>query len=221
MNKEELKELVKRYFKLTEETITPDTTVEEAKQFASAKLIDGTEVTNMVDAEFEVGQVLHVITEEGEHVIAPSGEHQLESGILVTVDGSGVITGIKRPGDEGEGSLAEEEISSDLPVDSVDMAEVEVEIGEEGKSLEEAIISAISEIVAPEIEAMKEKMAEIEEAMKEHMSKPAQAPTLESKFNKIQDIKKAVKEGLPSFDMKKAQMELVLKAKQKQLSKNA
>ena len=220
MNKEELKELVKRYFKLTEETITPDTTVEEANEkFANAKLIDGTEVTNMVDAEFEVGQVLHVITEEGEHVIAPSGEHELESGIVVTVNGEGVITGIKRPDEEGQGSLAEE----DLPVasvDSVEMEEVEVEIGEV-PSLEEAIVSAISEIVAPEIEAMKLKLAEIEEAMKEHMSKPAQAPTLESKFNKIQDIKKADSKGLPSFDTKKAQMDLILKAKTTKLSKNA
>ena len=172
MNKTELKELVKTYFNLTENTTTE--TIEKAT-FATAKLIDGTEVTNMKDSEFEVGDELHVITADGEHVIAPSGEHELESGIVVTVDEAGAITGIKRPDEEGEGSLeaeahpASEEMAAEVET-SEEKTMLEEEIIEEeimeDQDIRETIIEAIAEVVAPEIEAMKKKMAEIEEGMK-------------------------------------------------------
>ena len=188
MNKEELKDLVKRYFNLTEITKSEET---QKETFATAKLIDGTEVTNMLDSEFEEGNTLHVITAEGEHVIAPSGMHELESGIVVTVNEEGVITGIKRPGDEAEGSLeAAEEVK---PEGVVEMAEEEIISEEvmEDMDVKEAIIEAIAEVVAPEIEAMKKKMAEMEEMVKDYMSKPADVPAKEKRFNKTKTINEA------------------------------
>ena len=90
------------------------------------------------------------------------------------------------------------------------------EITDEETSMEEhdireEIISAIAEVVQPEIEAMKQKMADIEEAMKEYYSKtPASEPTVESRFSKIQEVKNGEKKGLNGFNAKQKQMEMVL-----------
>ena len=220
MNKDELKELVKKYFKLTD--ITNQDNVEvKAESFDSATLVDGTKITNKESDDFAVGQILYVITEAGEEVTAPSGEHTTQSGIVIVVDGEGKITGYHRPGETGQGSLAEQEMS-DSTEDKTEMDEhvdedaIEEEaIGatfDEGE-IKEAIVAAIAEVVAPEIEAMKKKMAEIEEAMKDEMSKPAAKPSMESRFNKIQEIKnnKNANTSEP-FNAKKQQMEMVLNA---------
>jgi len=70
-----------------------------------AKLADGTEIETDGSGEFKVGEKLFVVKEDGEKVKAPAGEHTTESGITVTVDGEGTITGVKYPDKEGEGSL--------------------------------------------------------------------------------------------------------------------
>lgn len=238
MNKDELKELVKKYFSLTEKNNTPE---ETPKAFAEAKLIDGTVITNMQDSEFAVGNEVHVITTDGEHVIAPSGEHELESGIVITIDGEGIITGIKRPGEEGEGSLAEheeemasesvEEIAEEASEEKTELAEhaddeamedAAEEVAFDEGEIKEAIVEAIAEVVAPEIEALKQKMAEIEEQLKDEMSKPAAVPSKESRFNKIQEIKSNKERGASeSFDAKKAQMDMVLNAFKSKIKKTA
>jgi hypothetical protein len=75
------------------------------EKMVEATLVDGTKVTNDLDTDFEVGQALFVITEEGDKVPAPEGEHTTESGIVVVVDGDGKITGISKPDGEKEGSM--------------------------------------------------------------------------------------------------------------------
>ena len=215
MNKNELKTLVSKYFNLVEkeEDIKTET-------FVEATLVDGTKVTNMVDADFEVGQVLHVITEEGEHVLAPSGEHQTESGITLTVDGEGILTGVKHPDAEGEGSLeAAEEPKVEMAEENVEVALeeeiVEEILEEEAVDVKEAIAEAIAEIVGPELEAMKAKLAEHEEKMKEYMSSTSAAETTtESRFAKIQEIKKTEPKQR-GFNAKQAQMEMLLRANKK------
>lgn len=186
--------LVKKYFNLTENTKTENT---DQQAFAEATLVDGTKITNMLEGDFEVGQELHVITAEGEHVLAPEGEHTTESGIVITVDAEGKITGIHKPDEGGEGSLAEEEIieevmSSEEQPEKTEMAEEEIveEMEEHESDVKEAIIEAIAEVVAPEIEALKSKMADVmsklaehEDKMKEHMSAPASKPASSSKFS--------------------------------------
>jgi len=178
MKKEELKNIVKRYFNLTEVTDTPE-------QFAVAHLIDGTKVMNDKDSAFAVGDALFVETAEGEKVQAPSGEHELEGGTVVVVDDEGVITGMRRPDEEGEGSLeaSEEQMS--------ETSEEKTEMGEDYGPREE-VIEAIAEVVMPELESMKvemancmervaqaeERMAKYEDKMAEYMS---QTPASESK----------------------------------------
>jgi hypothetical protein len=77
----------------------------ETEVLSSATLTDGTKVETDEEGDFEVGQKLFVITESGERVSAPEGEHTTESGITLVVDSEGVITGVKYPDEEGEGSL--------------------------------------------------------------------------------------------------------------------
>ena len=178
MNKSELKDLVKKYFNLTE------INEENTQVFAEATLADGTKVTNKQEGELAVGQELYVITEEGEEVAAPAGEHTTESGIVVTVDGDGIITGIHHPDEEGEGSLeaSEEEMGKEEVVEEKFQDDILEDVAQE------ALIEAISEIVMPEIEAMKkemsscmERLAKAEETMAKYEEKMSATPATESK----------------------------------------
>jgi hypothetical protein len=74
------------------------------ENFDEAKLLDGTIIGT--DGPIELGKKLYVKDEAGDYVQAPEGEHSTETMTLV-VNGEGVITGLKKEGEEGEGSLAE------------------------------------------------------------------------------------------------------------------
>ena len=230
MNKGELKELVKKYFSLVEKN--EDTNTQEVNteknQFDSATLVDGTKVTNKSDDAFAVGQELYVITESGEEVIAPSGEHTTESGITVTVDEAGKITGIARPDEEGEGSLAEDSIEEAMAEEAVaeelsseevteelsDVSEEKQELadhGEDEKMAISEIIETVMAAIAPEIEELKKKLADHEEKMEAFSKEPASEPT-ESKFAQIEKIKKGESGAKKPFNAKEAQKEMILKA---------
>lgn len=205
MQKNELKELVKRYFSLVE-----DTSVEDTKQeFDSAELIDGTKVTNQKDSAFAVGDSLFVETAEGEMVAAPEGEHTTKSGIVVVVDSEGTITGLRNPDEAGEGSLeSSEQTEETFQEDEEDKMEDDEEV-----KMEEKVIEAIAEMVMPEIEKMKEEMAncmerveKAEEKMKEYMSEtPASESKTTSKFSKTTSIKN--NEG-PKYQQRRYEMTL-------------
>lgn len=77
----------------------------KTEMMTKAKLTDGTEIETNESGDFKVGEKLYVITKEGEKVSAPEGEHTTESGIVITVDAEGTITGVKYPDEKGEGSL--------------------------------------------------------------------------------------------------------------------
>ncbi len=220
MDKSQLKELVMHYFNLEEKS----TATEEKVAMAAAKLIDGTEIHTMGEGGFEVGQVAHVMTEEGEMVTAPSGEHELEDGTVLVIDGEGVITGLKTKDAEGEGSLeaAEETPEAELPAmtemaeegveEALEEEEVAVAMEEsEGQDVREAIIEAIAEVVAPELEAMKTKLAEMEEKMKEHYAAtPASESSLEKKFSKTESKTPYWASSTEKMDFKKMQYDAVL-----------
>ena len=82
----------------------------EETKMEEVSLIDGTIVGT--DGEIAVGKNLYVKTEDGEFVQAPEGTHSTETMTLV-VDSEGVITGLKKEGEKGEGSLAETEMSAE------------------------------------------------------------------------------------------------------------
>ena len=95
-------EIKEKAAEVVEEEMTEDT------------LADGTKVITDEDGEFKVGQQLYFITEAGEKVPALEGEHTTSSGIVITTDSNGVITGLKYPDQEGEGSLSDFDKLMDL-----------------------------------------------------------------------------------------------------------
>jgi len=234
MQKEELKTLVKKYFNLTENNTSENNAEIKAESFDSAELVDGTKITNKESDEFAVGQTLYVITEAGEEVTAPSGEHTTKSGIVIVVDGEGKITGYHRPGETGQGSLTEQEMSSEevsdkeVKSDSIeeektelaDHDRAEITVGDEPiRAAEEVAIEAIMESVGPEIEALKAKLADMEvkfaeydEKLKEHMSAPAEAPVQAKERLSATLTKKDQAWKKEPFNQKQAQYDMVLKA---------
>ena len=207
MNKSELKDLVKNYFSLEDKNIETPETVEN---FQSAKLVDGTPISNKSEDEFEVGQEVYVTTEAGDEVLAPSGEHALDNGDVLVVDGEGKITGLHKPDETGQGSLSKEEESSEetlaevkeetkeeldnevIETGDLPLAEHEDEAEmDEHEDKRAEIVEAILEEIAPKIEEMQkklaeheEKMAEHDEKMKEHYSSAASESVTEKAFSK-------------------------------------
>ena len=104
MTKNELKELVKQHFNLVE--------AKNVQNFDSAKLEDGSEVSNQKAGKFALGQILYIKDDKGNFVEAPEGEHISKSGIQFILDKDSKITGLKYPDAKGEGSadLAEEDM---------------------------------------------------------------------------------------------------------------
>lgn len=86
-----------------------DTTTET---FIDAKLMDGTIVRY---EKLEVGMPLMVIDEAGNELPAPNGEHELESGVIVTVE-DGIITEVASKEEEAP----EEEMPIEQPMSAVE-----------------------------------------------------------------------------------------------------
>ena len=102
---------------------------------SSATLTDGTKVETDTPGDFVVGDKLYFITQEGERVDAPAGEHTTESGIVLVVNEESVITGVKYPDEAGEGSL--EGMKKDMETMKQAMSEMLVLFKEMNKYKEE------------------------------------------------------------------------------------
>ena len=183
MNKSELKDLVKGYFNLEDKNDIKESVSTEEVKLQSAKLVDGTPITNGEDKDFEVGDHVMVTTEAGDQVLAPSGEHVLEDGITLVIDGNGNITGLHKPDESGQGSLSKEEASKETEVELADDAinesdalpmaghDDEDHMDEHKDEQMPEIIEAIMAELAPTIKEMQKKLAEHEEKMAEHEDK--------------------------------------------------
>ncbi len=203
MNKEMLKTLVKQHFNLVEAVPTPET-----QTFAEASLVDGTRVSNDEGADFAIGQTLFVTTEDGSKVVAPVGLHTTESGIAIDVDAEGKIVGIHHPDAEPQGSLAIA-TETEAAAEPVAMQEEGYTEGPEVGDIIEAVISA----VRPEMEMLKQKMADMEEQMKKVFSAPASEKTQTAKFGKEEAEKQTIADPI---NAKMAKMAVdALKAKKK------
>lgn len=197
MNREELKALVKQHFNLQ------DASAEE--NFASAKLEDGTEITNDKASALAMGDKIFV-KKDGELLDAPEGDHITESGIVLTLDAESVVVGLKKPDEEGEGSAdlaedtpekeieakVEEEMSSEDVAEKFEeedeskMEEEKEEAMEVAPKLEE-IIEVIGEVVEEKMMEIKDKMKVVEGKMKDmegkmssFSSEPAEEKTVPS-----------------------------------------
>ena len=139
-------------------------------KFDEATLVDGTKITNKSDEKFGPGQNLFVLDAEGNEVAAPEGEHTTESGITLTVDGAGVITGVKEPDVEGEGSLE---------------AEKEEKMMDEGSSVLEVAEAVVESGMTPEeIAAVREEVAMMKKAFEDYKNGPAKE-SMKKSFSKL------------------------------------
>ena len=152
------------------------------QKFDKATLADGTVIES--DGDFAPGVELYVITEEGDRVPAPEGEHTTESGMTITVDAEGKITGVKRPDEEGEGSLEASEDAEKVEIEKEEYEEAEEEMADdEGKTTvveaeeEDMGITAedVLEMVSPllaEMANMKDDIEKMRKEFEDYMEKP-------------------------------------------------
>ena len=79
----------------------------KAEKFYSTKLEDGTEVTNNMEEDFAIGQVLYVV---GESTLtpAPAGSHITREGLKLTVDTESVIIAIESGDTENDATEEQE-----------------------------------------------------------------------------------------------------------------
>lgn len=123
------------------------------QNFADAKLSDGT----IVSAEaFEPGQDLFIIDEAGEKLPAPDGEHTLEDGTKVMIEGGKIKELIKQ---EMEDGIKEDvEIKEDMAVE----IEVEPYVEEVPEKEDEiAMLRAMCEEMMAKINSMEEEMSKM------------------------------------------------------------
>lgn len=121
----------------------------KAEKFAEANLMDGTKITNNVEGDFEIGQTLYVIAEDGTLVLAPaSQEHTMEDGTILVLDEASMIIEIKAAGaDEAVEAATEEEVAMEEVV-------VETPAAVEGVITED-VVQAVIEALTPVVEEIK------------------------------------------------------------------
>jgi len=141
---------------------------------AVAELVDGTQVH--VDGEFEVGEQLHVVAEDGEFTPAPEGQHTTTDGMMITVDAAGVITAVESAEEETE------EVSVEVEAEKKEeeMAEVEEEVKVEAEEKEEIEVKLEDEVVEKVVAALKPFMDDLKETKEE-------LEALKASFSKFSD----------------------------------
>lgn len=145
------------------------------EKFATTSLTDGTEVTNNLDSEFMIGQVLYVV---GESTLtpAPAGTHETREGWKITVDSESVIVAL-----ESSEKVAEDETTTETTEEN--MSEETDKVAEETpEPIKDEIISELVEAVLPLVEEVKS-LAEEMKKMKEKMT--AEMSALKNDFEKF------------------------------------
>ena len=150
-----------------------------------AKLIDGTIVR--IEPAIEVGATVQVISEDGSMVEAPDGEHELESGDVIKVEGGVIIELI--PIVVEDAPVVEEEMSEEAPV----IAEVPKGLNVEEltnnvmNKLNEAIVAKINNLkfasvkevasLKAENKVLKESLTELVDIVQKFAGTPTAEPT--------------------------------------------
>jgi len=164
MNVNELKELVKRYFNLTEKAAV------NAK-FAEATLEDGTTKIYW-DGELEVGTRVFLLDAEGNQIPAPEGSHTTEDGVNVILGAEGEVLEINKPATAEEMMEVEEGLigATGVPVAhaKTNMEEMPVE------DLVKAIVEGVNEMMA----SYRDRMSAVETKLETFSKAPASSKTL-------------------------------------------
>jgi len=189
-----MSETKKQLLELAAEKIASMFSKTEVK-LQEAKLVDGTKVVIEEDDIF-------VLTEEGERLPAPVGEHELESGEIVVVKEEGKIAETKTDKEEEVEAEKEMDFASEIENLKKEMAEIkeemmkpkeEVEASKEEEPKEETKVEASKE------EAKKE---EVELSKEEAPEKVTHSPEKQVKKQKLtlhsQNRVKGIKDGVYS-----------------------
>ena len=184
MTSNELKELVKEYFNLTEMTF--------------GEIFDENKAFKIVfeGDTLEVGKKVKVVTTEGQEMDAPDGFHKLENGETIKTENS-VVVEIAKSEDmlketlEGGKTIADVKMAEVETPDVVEQFPVEVQRGaeyekpieqqmesEEDVMSEKAIVEAVAKAIAGELIEMKKEMAAMKEKMEKMSAEPAAEKTL-------------------------------------------
>lgn len=228
MNKEELRELVKKHFNLVEPTAEVEGTKEEMSEevvseqnFGEIKTADGELTLTYEGEELAVGLPIFIVTEDG-NVPAPDGEHALEGGVTIETE-AGAIIEISAEEEEITEEVTETVASEEKMSEEVESSEeifeetIEEEVMEEK---EEEIVMAIAETILPmieemkkDIEEMKSKFSETEKKVETFASQPAAERTKAEIRNR--NHSKTSVDYNPIDENKKAQFERLLKIRNK------
>lgn len=188
MNSNELKELVKQHFSLTDVS-TEETTTTEA--FGELKDINGAFTLLFDGEELKVGDEVRVRTAEGQELSAPDGDHELEDGKMIKTEGGKVVS-ITEASTESEDEMKEMTPVEGEIDDKVDFAEEEDKeetMEEEAKPVVEEVVEAVIEAVKEEIVAMKEEIETMKKKMASYEDAPATEKAMPSKMSADKTIK--------------------------------
>lgn len=185
------------------------------EKFLDAKLVDGTLIRIEGDA-FKVGEKVQVITEAGEIVDAPEGEHELEDGTVIVIDAESKITEVRTPevveetpAEDAKEDMADAPVeAADMPAESSDYEARVVALEDKVKALEEAIMMLIDKLQG-NMESLSAVKAENEDLKAENVKlskqpaakpfsfkkneKEAVAPKTDKKFNMLEKVIQAKK----------------------------
>jgi regulator of replication initiation timing len=167
----------------------------ESAKFLDAKLVDGTIIRTDADA-FKVGDKVQVMTEAGELVDAPVGEHELEDGTVLVVDDKSILTEVRTV-------EVKDEETAEAPVEMAD--EPIVELPEDEKSEDDRVakledrVTALEEALVMLIDKLSGQMVDMStvkaenakfKAENEKLSKaPAAKPVSTKRFEKADEGK--------------------------------
>lgn len=215
MNKEELRELVKKHFNLVEPTKEEmSEEVVSEQNFGEIKTADGELTLTYEGEDLAVGLPIFIVTEDG-NVPAPDGEHALEGGVTIETE-AGAITEISAEEEEITEEVTET-VASEETVEEKMEETIEEEVMEEK---EEEIVMAIADTILPiieemkkDIEEMKSKFSETEKKVETFASQPAAERTKAEIKNR--NHSKVSVDYNPLDENKKAQFERLLKIRNK------
>lgn len=137
---------------------TVETTEEK---FATTELQDGTRVTNDKEGDFELGDKIYVVAEDGTLSPAPGGEHTLKDGYVIVLDEESTLIEIRVPESEDVADVVDEETSSEeeMSEETEEKTEFnfEEELGKIKSSIEEMLklMASQSEEFNTQIEEVK------------------------------------------------------------------
>ena len=199
MNSNELKELVKLHFSLTE------------AKFGEIKDVNKAFTLLFPGDILEVGSEVKVRTEEGQEMSAPDGYHELEDGRTIKVEG-GVVTEITTAGtEEAEGEGLKEETPVIGEIDDKVGFDARTDAEEEGyldgekdatAPIVEEVAKAVIEAVKAEITDMKAELA----SMKKKMAELEDAPATEKAEPETMSMDKTLKPTAEAFNKDRVAM---------------